>query len=267
MNIRPKLGYLLIFSVLTSCKDKDANEARTINAWNEVAEARLSEQVVSSNESSPSSTTAVFSDPLDGALGPHLSITGGSGTIAFDTQGTLLAGVHNGGDDGRVYIGTNASDYISSTNVGFIAEISITINRGDTNADTAFFGVGEGFDLDTRGKGPSFDEPSGGTATAYFGVRDRPLVIVNDNFLSKKGKNIAPSNGTTGPGTHRFRLTYDGTHLTLSAQINEAGPFIEHRSINVSDNGFNETNSRIFFGGSNEAVFDNFEVIKITKAP
>jgi len=256
---------LIVLGVI-SCKDEDTS---SLKAWNENSEARMSTQASPSKPGvyGMSNVEAGFLDALDGELGPNLSITGGSGTIAFNVdQGTLLAGAPEGGDDGRVYIGTNASNYITSTNIGFVAEVSITINAGDHNDETAFLGVGEGIDSNHGGLGPSYDEPSGGSAFAYFGVRDNSggLTILNDNKKSKSGINRKPLHKRTGPGTHRFRLTYDGTYLHLSAQIHERGDFIEQFSIDVSDNGFDETNSRIFFGGSNEATFNDFEVLSVT---
>ena len=211
-------------------------------------------------------SAVVFADPLDGALGSDLQITGGSGTIAFDAANdTLLAGAAGGGNGGRVYVGTAATDFITVTNIGFVAEVTVTINPGDNNADTAFFGVGEGIDPGDNGGGPSFDEPSGGTAVAYFGVRDAGNTIINDNLLGDNG----PDNNdiSVGDGTHRFRLTFAGGDLVLSAQVNEMGEFIDQATIDVSDNGFNATNSRIFFGGSNEATFDDFEVVSVTTIP
>ena len=256
MNTWRILVCIVTISGITSCKDETTS---VVNSWNEDAEARISNQGTENVE-------AGFTAPLSESLGPNLTITGGSGTIAFDTtRGVLLAGALGSDDDGRVYVGTNASNFISPTNIGFVAEVSVTINPGDHNAETAFFGVGEGLDPNHAGVGPSYDEPSGGSAFAYFGVRDNPggRTIVNDNKHGKNGSNLTPQK-KIGPGTHRLRLTYDGTQLHLSVQIKETGSFVEHLSIDVSDNGFDETNSRIFFGGSNEATFSNFEILSIT---
>ena len=220
----------------------------------------------------------VFADDFDsGALGSNLAISGGSGSIGFSGGGELLAGAAGAGDDGRVYVGTVDANYAGPTVTGFVAEVSITVNAGDQNAETAFFGLGVGQDFNSGGGSPSFDEPSVGPS-AFFGVRDDNAGGAFGTFVfgdfalgdpADNGVNMAPPNGDGGAGTHRFRLTYDsvaGT-LQLAQQVNSMGAFIDNGVINVADNGFDETNSRIFFGGSNEATFDNFEVVSVTTIP
>ena len=58
-------------------------------------------------------------------------------------------------------------------------------------------------------------------------------------------------------------LIVSDSHLTVQIllfllRLMRWGAFIDQLSIDVSDNGFDDTNSRIFFGGSNEATFNNF---------
>jgi len=129
MNVWRTIGSLLVIIGITSCKEEE--KTSTINTWDEDSEAKMSE-LDKSSVSSMKNEEACFFDSLDGPLGPQLSVTGGSGTIAF-SQGSLLAGAPDGDNDGRVYIGTNDSNYITSVNIGFVAEVSITINAGDTH--------------------------------------------------------------------------------------------------------------------------------------
>ena len=95
-------------------------------------------------------------------------------------------------------------------------------------------------------------------------VVDVGNTLVNDNIL---GENAGNEPVSIGAGTHRFRLTFAGDDLVLSAQANETGEFVDQATIDVSDNGFDATNSRIFFGGSNEATFNDFEVVSVNTIP
>ena len=238
------------------------------------AEATMEENA---KKSEVGTAATVFADNFDSnALGTNLEISGeGRGvgaslpSISF-SGGQLLAGAAGAGDLGRIYVGTVDTNYAGPTVTSFVAEVSITINNGDTNADSVFFGLGSGT------PGGNFDEPQGAPA-AFFGVRDDNADAGNGESLfgdlNASGVGSAGrqtfANGDTGAGTHRFRLSYDAVAGTLefSQQINETGAFVFASSLDVSDNGFDDTNSRIFFGGSNEATFDNFEVVSVTTIP
>lgn len=203
-----------------------------------------------------------FVDNFDsGELGANLVVTGGPGSLTF-SNGELLAGIDGSNDDGRIFVGTTETGFAGPNVTGFVAEITTTIIAGETNADTAFFGLGPGL---PAGR---FFEPTEGPV-AVFGVRDdnaggNANTTLLGDFAAGESGGAAGVAGEPGPGTHRLRLTYDGTTLQLSQQLNLTGAFVDTFSIDVSDNGFDETNSRIFFGGSNEAIFDDFAIVSVT---
>ena len=134
--------------------------------------------------------------------------------VTFDAAGAhfgldfALAG--GGGDGGRNYMRTIESDYAT---VSFVAEITMDLDMGAgaNQFQQAFFGMGAG-------------------ETAYFGVPDWSTQFFSSTFVtpergllktwsSANDVNVWNDNDPvptlTGMGTHRLRMTYDGTAHTV----------------------------------------------------
>lgn len=203
------------------------------------------------------SAATFFSEDFSGVdFGSNLSQSGGSG-IPSVTGGVV---VFNGtGDNDRSWVGTNDTDYAS---VGFVAQVTIQIeNTDETNSFTHFFGLGAGDDFDLSGGRPSFDEPVVGP-TAFFGVRGVADTLVGDYNANTAAVVNSPkiTGMDLGIGTFVLKLTYDNVADTLTLAVDD----VEFATfIDTSDNSFDASNARIFFGSSENNTFDNFSVAAI----
>jgi hypothetical protein len=160
---------------------------------------------------------------------------------------------------GPVYSPGDARRYLRTiTNYDttpFVAEATVTISNTYGPDGIAFFGLGVG---DVSG---FYGEPRN-TPTTY--VR-----IVPDTFggtfsiTTSAAENIGGTT-TAGAGTHRVRLTWNPLTSTFVAEIHQdyaGGPFVPTATIvEVVAEPFGDTNTRIFFGGSGDVVFDDFQV-------
>lgn len=200
-----------------------------------------------------SSVSENFDSNSIGVLVP----TGGSGTTDYSGGNAAMGG---SGNDGRDWIGTADTDYSTVT---FIAEVDVTVLDGSNNDNSLYLGMGPGQDANNGGAGPGFDEPSVGP-TIYVGVRDNGAGnhIRGDFDSSVTGAAIgANTAGPAGDGTHTLRLFSNGTNAQFSIDLNKTGTFADlGPTIELNDNGFDATNSRVFIGSSNGRVFDNFSV-------
>jgi hypothetical protein len=160
---------------------------------------------------------------------------------------------------GRSYLRTIDDNYNS---VNFIAEITVTMFNGkffDGGDGIVFFGMGVGE------PNPSFfNEPS---VTPSLYMRPAPdnwhlgLVSVHDNGLQTHSLS-----DLAGTGTHRLQMSWDAILQEMTFAIHKdftGGPFVASSTFGTfdgSDNGFNATNSRIFFGGTSGTIFDDLTV-------
>lgn len=200
----------------------------------------------------------------------------GGGT--FDGMSAIVGGEQGGsgadGDLGRAYFGTVQSDFGL---LDFVAEIDVTVGgNGESGPFTSFFGIGAGV-----GGGPNngggFDEPTAGPDqnSIFLGVRGTANYLLfdenSDGTLDVGRSNVRSADsafGGAGAGTHRVRFEHDATAGTIaySIDLNQTGTFAPLFTFDSSNNGFDATNSQIFFGGSNSRIFDNFSVV-VTAVP
>ncbi|MBI1375097.1 MAG: hypothetical protein GC159_20450 [Phycisphaera sp.] len=166
-------------------------------------------------------------------------------------------------DATRCYLRTTRTDW---SNRSFVAEVTITV--GDSGGiGGAFFGLGEGL----PGDGPR--EPSHGPSAFVVAwpndfVPDQSLRWGDFNVesVSGTGRFVEGSEGMAGSGTHRLRMVYDAETKRAAFSIDRnytGGPFhadFSSQAMDLSDNGFDATNSRIFIGGGKNARFDDLVV-------
>lgn len=155
-------------------------------------------------------------------------------------------------DYGRRYVRTIAT----FDTTPFVAEATVTISNDYGPDGMAFFGLGAG--------DPAwwfFDEPRE-APTTY--VRIAPDTFGGTFSMTTSAAENLGSTTTAGPGTHRVRLTWNPLTSTVTAEIHQnyaGGPFVPTAAIaEVVAEPFGDTNTRIFFGGSGDVVFDDFEV-------
>ncbi len=199
----------------------------------------------------PISLTEDFSNA--GSLpGPFLEQSPGGIAAAFNGINATFPGTLA---PDRSYLRTLASDYYTTS---FVADITVTIS-GTAGGGTVFFGMGVGEPL------PSFFyEPRAGQ---HLFVRPGP-----DNFLGG-GINVTDQGldhhfpgDLSGTGTHRLRMSWDALTQEMTFAIHQdyaGGPFVASSSFGPydgSDNGFDATNSHIFFGGVAGTTFDDLTI-------
>ncbi len=137
----------------------------------------------------------------------------------------------------------------------FVAEATVTIIN-DYDADgMAFFGLGVGDVSEFYG------EPRN-TPTTY--VRIAPDTFGGGFSMTTSAAESLGSTTTAGAGTHRIRLAWNPLTSTVTAEIHQnyaGGPFVPTATIvEVVAEPFGDTNTRIFFGGNGDVVFDDFQV-------
>jgi hypothetical protein len=202
------------------------------------------------------STSASFSEDFSGGASAFLQSTGGS-SIDYsggDAQfGTL-------GDGMRGYLRTLRSDYHQQD---FVAEITVTVEDG-----IAFVGFGAG-----SPNAGWFFEPA--TSPAAY-VRVMPSNFIGNFEVTTSFSGITEQVGGAvvgggGNGTHRVRMT-STTCGALTWEIDRnwtGGPFVADHAIGpvAMTGSFNDTNSRIFFGGSDGIRFDDLQVTSVPAGP
>lgn len=205
----------------------------------------------------PANAASNVSENFDSNSIGVLVPTGGSGVTDYSGGNAAMGGA---GNDGRDWIGTADTDYAT---VSFIAEVDVTVLDNSNNDQSLYLGLGVGADANNGGNGPGFDEPSVGPAI-YVGVRDNAGAnhIRGDFDASVNGGAIGVNTaGPSGDGTHTLRLVSNGLTAQFSIDLNQMGVFADLGApIDISDNGFDATNSRVFIGAANGRVFDNFSV-------
>ena len=211
------------------------------------------------------STTAALAGPSlmndltsEMGLGADLAISdtmNPDAAVGFSAAGATFGGVL-GGNDGRNYIRTTATDYNASN---FSAEVTVA------GTGRAFFGLGGG-NVGTFGT-PDWDVAD----TAWL----EALVGGNTSFFTfNDGPNLQGGAGLAGPlsSPFRLRMDYDAGAQTLvfSADVDYAGgPFAADFTSSAFDISalFTEgEEARVFIGGGSGAVLSDL-VINVVPAP
>jgi len=194
-----------------------------------------------------------------GALpGPFLEQSALNTPATFNGVNATFPG---GGDNGRSYLRTIDDNFIGGS---YQAEVTMSIVGGG-GGGSVFFGMGVG-----EPSGGFFQEPRT-SPNIYF--RGQPNDFSNGGYAtmdetSEVGHPIA----VTGNGTHRVQMRYDAGAGTVRFAVdkNYAGgaftPDFVTAARNVADNGFNATNSRVFFGGASNAAFDDLAITALPAA-
>ena len=243
-----------------------------------------------------SAQTSFTEDFSSGTLGPNIistSVSTDAAGMAGDPTSfeVIFAGV---ADPGRAFVGTADSDYAAAD---FSAQVDVTVPLG--GGANGFFGLGPGIlGGDGTGGGPAFGEPSTGPAI-YVGLNEDgrdggeanltdasvgaltaageanaqisdtagnripdPLDPTLFVFQDSDGDGVNDPQFAVGSGSHTLFLDYiqGAQTLEISADIGGAGTITSLGIFDTSDNGFDATNSRIFFGGDDGTTFDNFSV-------
>jgi len=210
--------------------------------------------------------TVAEADFNDGTLGPDLFVSGGPGGAAeVDlSSGAAVFNASVGGNFSRAYV---ATVFFNLADNSFNASIDVTVPTiGGANS---FFGIGQG--SSTAVGGNSFGEPSlGPTAYAVFNASGRDGGQVNFTDFANVGNQFSVTGGVTpvvpDGVVNTIFLDFDVTTglLTYSAIFdianNAAGTVTTLGTTDISDNNFDSTNARIFFGGDDGSTFDNFSV-------
>ena len=208
-----------------------------------------------------SAATSFTEDFSSNGIGDNFVVTDSAAGSSIDfTSGNAT---FNGGNNARTFLGTTDTDFAS---VSFTASVDVTIQAGSQT--TGFIGLGPGL-IGTDGNS-AFGEPSDGPVVYGLLTGDsRPnsngtFATETINSGSTGGNAGNPGSGGTvvSVGSHTIFLVYDADAetLTFSADILEAGTVTELDVVDTSGVGFADTNSRIFFGGDEGVVFDNFSV-------
>lgn len=164
----------------------------------------------------------------------------------------------------RGYIRTIESDYHG---IDFVAEATVDILDGASPGGIGFFGLGTGV-VDGVGVPPwgvptnpaiFYEVAPDGFAGGFIGFNDNQVRIAVD------GEVLVDRYGGWD-GLHRVRLTWDATAMTALMEIDkdyDGGAFVvDFAAIaDGSDNGFDGSNSHIFFGGGEGVVWDDITVI------
>lgn len=208
-----------------------------------------------------------------GALPTTLEATGGVGATCcsgqlggpvFENGAVRFGGRDTLGDDSgllRTYLRTIDSDYGS---VDFVAEVTVTVPNASSPArNVAFFGFGSGGVEQSVGSGiPNLD----GMLLELLPAAFLPGVRGDDGVSGIYRPNAGPVQ-CGGSGTFRLRIAWTAATqvAVLSVQPNYAGgSFVADPNCQFtfdgSDNGFDASNSRLYFGSDWDTVFDDFVI-------
>ena len=192
------------------------------------------------------------------ATGPNVSFDPTFGDVSF-----------NGNGNDRAFLHTEQSDF---TDISFIAEVTATLAPafgGGATGSIAFFGFGQGTPDPANDNEPTIRSINLRHFTPTLG--ENTEVAIN---YTGPGTGTIDNFSDPGPqdGTHRFRFVWDHIDQTAQFLIDEdfaGGTFSpEHISsvADVSGGEVNPANARIFFGGSDFQLFDDYQY-QITKGP
>lgn len=151
----------------------------------------------------------------------------------------------NAANDGRTYLRTPGSDYDT---VPFIAEVSLLVS---SVTDRAWFMLGSG------GTAGGASEP---IMNPNIGMSIVAAPSANQTIDNAVGTNVT----NTGSGLHRIRLTWQPStkQMRVDLDTDYQGTYQINYTylLDGSDNGFDGTNGRLIFGGSNGLYADDFDV-------
>ena len=196
----------------------------------------------------------------EGSLPSNLEIIGpGENAVIFSSSGVTFNGAGMiGNAEGRAFIRTKGSNYLSKS---FVAEISM--NFDPTKPNISWFGVG-GNSLDQV----YYYEPDGpclqiAPHTASGGELDGRISYNDKNSLGVRDGGIFFNVTSTN---YKMRITWDAVSGYAIFEVDSnylGGSFVADatRSLFGLDNGFNEFNSRLFFGGSDGVSFKDFSIV------
>ena len=187
-----------------------------------------------------------FSEDFNGdsSIGDTLfqQFGGVSEAVTFDG---FRATFPNAANDGRTYLRTPGSDYDT---VPFIAEVTLLVTSA---TDRAWFMLGPG------GTAGGASEP---IMNPNIGMSMVAAPSANRTIDNGVGTNVT----NTGSGGHRIRLTWQPTtkQMRVDVDTDYIGTYLIDFTylLDGSDNGFDGTNGRLFFGGSNGLTADDFDV-------
>jgi hypothetical protein len=196
----------------------------------------------------------------DGVLPPGLEIIGpGASSVAFTSSGASFNGLGMiGNAEGRAYIRTIYSNMLSS---GFVAEI--TMSFAANQPSIAWYGIGA-----DSVNSSFYNEPTGasmmivphtntgGELDGRIQYGDRSNSINQDGGIFHNASSLA----------YKMRLTWDIDTSFALFEVDTnytGGEFIADTSKTIfgGDNGFNSTNSRLFFGGSDGVTFKDLSIV------
>ncbi|MEO5510634.1 MAG: hypothetical protein ABIS27_08375 [Longimicrobiales bacterium] len=170
----------------------------------------------------------------------------------------------------RGYLRTIASNY---NNTSFKADITMTIVGGfpGTGTAIAFFGFGTG-EPDYGFFGEPTTDPSIYARVMPDEFNGPSVQITNaTGGVLQEGAAEAPGQG--GNGTHRLRISWDREtkEFTVFVHTNyvEGTAFVPTAVLGpIAVPGvFDDTNSRIYFGGAGNVTFDNLHVVAFSRKP
>jgi len=196
----------------------------------------------------------------DGGLPSNLEMIGpGVNAVVFSSSGVAFNGAGMiGNSEGRAYIRTKNSDMLSNS---FVAEITMSFVPGQQSA--AWYGIGAD-SINTS----FYNEPAGAAMqiaphTTTGGEFDGRIAYgdVDANRVGDGGR-FFDVNSTV----YKMRITWNALSSTALFEVdsNYAGAeFVSDASISFygGDNGFNSSNSRLFFGGSDGVTFRDLNVV------
>lgn len=210
-----------------------------------------------------------FSDPLTSFDASKFTVSQDTIPITFDASGAHF-GAGGDGDPSRAYLRTIADDY--ALTLSFVAELTFEVTHEQQDV---FIGLG-------TGDRALYGTPDWSTqySSASFWIEHR-----NDKFARFRTANDSPSwTGDTGVpgfdlGTHRFRMSYDGSAKQLKGEIDLNYDGVQFVADAVTTNfplsvtplfaadGWPSEPSRIFFGGDDGVILRDFSLGAVVPEP
>ena len=200
----------------------------------------------------PPSSAILTENFSSGTIGDHFAqgpVHGGP-VDALDFSGANAAWPL--GQNYRTYLGTVDTDY---NTIDFTYEATVT-QRGDGGGwDIAFFGMGG-----TNVQPAFFGEPTPPNVELYVW----PNSVVN-GYIDRTSSSVPlfsqPLSGPA-PGTHRFRMSWDSANMIAYYEIDAGndGKVDLAFDIDASASAIDSSNSQLYFGGGNGAVWDDVVV-------
>jgi len=197
---------------------------------------------------------------LNGVLPEDLEIIGpGANSVIFTSSGASFRGSGmTASAEGRAYIRTKNTDLLTNS---FVAEI--TMNFAINQPSIAWYGIGA-----NSVNSSFYNEPTGasmmivphtntgGELDGRIQYGDRSNSINQDGGIFHNASSLA----------YKMRLTWDIDTSFALFEVDTnytGGEFIADTSKTIfgGDNGFNSTNSRLFFGGSDGVTFKDLSIV------